>query len=200
MTERERFIALTSNEPLKSANAIVVLEGDGFNRLSKAHELYRDGWAPRVLISGGVNAPERGCYPATQMASRLSALGVPESQIIIEEKSLHTRQQAIEVLSIAKQQGWRRILLVASHYHQYRAYLTFLRVSQEWELTLEILNAPACELSWFEPLPYGSRASLLVDEFQKIEEYGRLGHIATFEDALLDHERKDLSAKQLAIE
>ena len=191
MTVREKFIVLVANEPPKKADAIVVLEGDGFHRIPKAVQLYKSGWAPLVLISGGIDAPERGSFPAAQMSRQLTALGVPADRILLEDRSLHTRHQAEEVLTIAQQRGWSGILLVASHYHQYRAFLTFLRVAQERALGLEIVNAPAADLPWFEALPWGVRADLLDQEFQKIDEYGRLGHIATFEEGLLHQQSKE---------
>jgi uncharacterized SAM-binding protein YcdF (DUF218 family) len=184
MTLREKFIALVGNEPLRKADSIVVLEGDGFHRIRKTHELYEEGWAPLVLISGGIDAPDRGSYPAVQMAEKLAGLGVPRDCMLLEDRSLHTRHQAEEVMTIAQQRGWSGILLVASNFHQYRAYLTFLRVAQERRLELEIVNAPARDLPWFEKLHWGARIDLLEQEFDKIEEYARRGHVATFEEAL----------------
>lgn len=196
MTLREKFIVLVGNEPLSKADSVVLLEGDGFHRIRKAHELYQAGWAPLILVSGGIEAPDRGSYPAAQMADKLTGLGVPRNCILLEDRSLHTRHQAEEVMTIAQQRGWRDILLVASNYHQYRAYLTFLRVAQERGLELRIVNAPARDLAWFEKLPWGSRVDLLDQEFEKIEEYARLGHVATFEEALQHQRAKESRAAE----
>lgn len=53
--------------------------------------------------------------------------GVPTSAVIHEDRSLNTKEQAVEVVRMAIKNSWKRLVLVASHEHQYRAYLTFLR-------------------------------------------------------------------------
>ena len=53
--------------------------------------------------------------------------GVPRDAIIHEKKSQNTREQAIEVINMAKANNWKKVILVATHEHQYRAYLTFLK-------------------------------------------------------------------------
>ena len=110
--------------------------------------------------------------------------GISRDAIIMEDISLNTREQAVKVTGIISQNSWRRVILVASHYHQYRAYLTFLKVILENELKIDIINAPANYLNWFEDMGWGRRYDLLQDEFGKIEKYGKMGHIASFEQAI----------------
>ena len=91
-------------------------------------------------------------------------------------------------MELARSRNWTRVILVASHYHQYRAFLTFLKARSEAGLDLEILNAPVRDLPWFEATPWGRRLDLLESEFSKIEAYAGMGHIATFQEGI-EHQR-----------
>ena len=183
MTDQEKFICIISNDRLKKSDAIIILEGDGFNRIAQGAKLFKEGWAPFVIISGGVVNPPHS-IPAQDMLSHLIEAGVPENNIILEEKSLNTRDQGVEIMKLANEKKWKRIIIVASHYHQYRAYLTFLKAMRDSGSTLEIINAPARDLLWFSNDEQGMRFDLLKGEFERIHAYAQKGHIASFEDAL----------------
>ena len=44
ITDREKFIALVDNDSIDKSDVIVLLEGDGYNRYSKAVELFKKGY------------------------------------------------------------------------------------------------------------------------------------------------------------
>jgi uncharacterized SAM-binding protein YcdF (DUF218 family) len=184
LTERERLIALIDNEPLKKADVIVLLEGDGYNRITEAVKLYKQGFSKRIVVSGGILDKKYGSFPAKQLVPRLTKRGVSFKDIIIDEKSKHTQEQSVEVLKLAKKNKWSRLLLVASHYHQYRAFLTFLKTMRNMKLKIQIINAPARELPWFKKNTWGRRIDLLKAEFERIENYRKLGHVATFREGI----------------
>ncbi len=184
MHEKELFFALVDTDVLYKSDAIILLEGDGFNRLDKCVELFDSQYAPVVVISGGVDNYQCGSFPASKMKEELLAKHVPESSIILESKSTNTREQSLEVISLAKLHDWKSIIIVASHYHQYRAYLTFLQAMQEFKIDLIIMNAPATKISWFFETPWGVRSELFYSEMNKIEQYRQLGHIASYEFAI----------------
>jgi uncharacterized SAM-binding protein YcdF (DUF218 family) len=183
ISERETFFALVSNDPLKKADAIVILEGDGLERIEEGVRLFKDGWAPLIVISGGLAKPPHS-IPATQMLPHVLARNVPAYSVVLEEKSLNTREQAVEIMTLAAARGWKRIIITVSHYHQYRAYLTLLKAMQQRGMLLEMINAPARQLPWFTPGEDGTRADLLQDEFDRIERYGSKGHVATYAEAI----------------
>jgi len=184
LTLREKFIVLINNDILKKADALVLLEGDGLYRVKRCVELFNLGYGDQIIFSGDAYKPEYGSYPAEYIIPELIKYGIPVSSIIIENKSKNTREQAEEVLKIVTDRGWKRIILIASNYHQYRAYLTFLKVILEKELKLELINGSANELPWFQKVDWGTRYDLLESEFLKIEEYGEKGHIASYKEAI----------------
>lgn len=186
---REKLNILIFNEPLKKADAIILLEGDGYFRLSHAADLYKQKWASKIVISGGVIDKNYGSFPAKNLATRLIKMNIAQKDIIIENESRHTREQAINVMDLVKKNKWKKIILVASHYHQLRAFLTFLKVTQEIKIKLQIINSSARDLSWFTKNKWGKRIDLLESEFRKIKEYNK--HMASFSEAILYQKWKE---------
>lgn len=191
MTEREIVIALVDNDGLKKSDAIVLLEGDGLNRYEKAVTLYKQNWASRIIFSGGIVDYEYGSFPFSDVLPHMLIKGVPESDIIHEDKSLNTREQAVEVINLAVSNGWNRLILVATHEHQYRAYLTFLRVVLDTGSNIILYNSPVRNLTWFTSNPWGRRIDRLKQEFDRIDKYSGLGHLATYEEAIIYQEWKE---------
>jgi len=184
LTTREKFIILVDNDTIKVSDVIVLLEGDGLFRVKKAVELYHNNYAKKIIFSGGIFDPKYGSFPKEYIIPELIQGGISSEDIIIEGTSLSTRDEAIEVMALCKQNSWKRIILVASHYHQYRAYLTFIKAMQEAELLIEIINGTSQNLKWFEETGWGNRYDLLAQEFLRIEKYSEFGHLATFEEAV----------------
>lgn len=184
MTEREQLIAIVDNDILTPSDAIVMLEGDGYCRVEKAAGLYLRGIAPKIVFSGGITDYEYGSYPFSDVLPHLLKAGVKAEAIIHEDRSLHTRAQAVEVVKMAKDKGWKKLALVASHEHQYRAYLTFLREVLDTKSGIILYNAPARNLGWFKETKWGERFNRLEQEFNRIEKYSAMGHLATFAEAI----------------
>ena len=125
-----------------TADAIVVLGGatfppvpprleidvdDGFDRLLHGLRLWRAGKAPWLILSGGA-MPELDGSPVTEAASlRSLALeyGVPDTALVLEERSRTTRENALYVAEILRARGLRRVLLVTSASHMRRALGVF---------------------------------------------------------------------------
>lgn len=107
-----------------------------------------------------------------------------EQDLIHENKSKNTREQAVEVVRLAIRKGWKRLALVASHEHQYRAYLTFLREVLDTDSGIILYNAPVRNLNWFVDSGWGMRFDRLSDEFDRIEKYSRSGHLASANEVI----------------
>jgi uncharacterized SAM-binding protein YcdF (DUF218 family) len=184
MTDCEKFIAIVDNDILEKSDAIVLLEGDGLNRYQKAVELYNSKFANKIIFSGGITDYEYGSFPFSDVLPHILKTGVPSCDIIHEDKSLNTREQAIEVMKISIQNGWKKLILVATHEHQYRAYLTFLREVIETGSKIIVYNCPARNLGWFAESGWGMRFDNLEKEFERIELYSKMNHLATYKQAI----------------
>ena len=183
LTDREKFISIVDNDLLVKSDAIILLEGDGFNRYRHVAELYSYGWAPKIIFSGGITDYKYGSFPFSDIRGKLIDTGVREEDILHEGRSLNTKEQANEVLRIVSELKWNKLILVASCEHQYRAYLTFLRNILDQKNGILLFNS-SVHLSWFEDCDWGIRYDRIDQEFERIEKYSSLGHLATFKEAI----------------
>ena len=186
MTEKELFLILTNSTKVSYADAVILLEGDGFSRIPKAISLINEGWAKSLVFSGGIDNESAGSFPFEKCKDIFLDAGYDINNIILESNSQNTRQQALEIIELCLKNNWKKIILVASHYHQYRAFLTFLKVLEEKDLfeRIEIFNSPAI-LNWIEESDSGKkRLDLLKEEFIKIEKYRLNHHVSSYASAL----------------
>lgn len=183
MPPSETFLALLYNGPVYKADALVVLCGeDAEPRIPMAAALMNGGGALNVVLSGGIDQPPRWKGARTLYGPMLGK-GVPHEKVIVEGESQNTREQAVNVVALAKERDWKRLILIASAYHMPRAFLTFLKAVDDVGLgeTLQLQPFVASQLAWGEA-PDGmteTRLELAQVDARKISEYN--GHVATFE-------------------
>ena len=123
-----------------TADAIVVLGGainaprdsrrppnlsDAADRIWHAARLYHAGKAPLLVLSGGVHNEEDYLPEAQAMQIFLKDLGVPPSAMLLESRSLNTRQNARFTADLLQTRGLRKVLLVTSALHMRRAQALF---------------------------------------------------------------------------
>ena len=129
---------LRISEPPRPSDAIVVFAGGvgesgragvGVQeRVSKAVSLFREGVAPRVIISSGFVFTLR---EAEMMKAIAIANGVPAEAIILEEQASNTYENVEFTNRLLRQMQWRRIALVSSPYHMRRALMTWRKVAPD---------------------------------------------------------------------
>lgn len=95
------------------------------SRLDQALDLYKRGFFPAVIVSGGVG--KEGWDEAQVMADYLAARGVPRSAIILDSQGSNTYLTALHCAQIAQARGFRSVVLVSHFYHLPRARLAFAR-------------------------------------------------------------------------
>src|SRR5579863_292668 len=114
---------------------------------------------------------------AAYMRDRAIQMGVPAEAIIVEDTSLHTRENAEQVLSILKQHNLSRIILVTSPFHQLRTYLTFAKVLQPDNI--KIINHYADTDEW-HPMTWflsEEHRKLVKSETERIKIYREKGDL-----------------------
>lgn len=184
ITDREIIMAIVDNDCLSTSSAAILLEGDGFFRFQKAVDLYNQGTVTKIVFSGNIIDKDYGSFPFEEIKPFIVNGGIPEEDLIHEDKSLNTRQQAVEIIKMAIKNGWKRLVLVASHEHQYRAYLTFLREVLDTKSGIILYNAPVRNLNWFIDDGWGMRFDRLSAEFERIEKYSAMGHLANAHEVI----------------
>lgn len=73
---------------------------------------------------------------ARYMREKAMMMGVPSEALLLEEESLHTRENAEYVLALLKKYNLRHVILVTSPFHQLRTFLTFAKVFQTHNITI----------------------------------------------------------------
>ena len=184
ITDREIIMASVDNDCLTKSAAAILLEGDGFFRFQKAVDLYNKGTVSKIVFSGNIIDKSYGSFPFEEIKPFIVKGGVPEKDLIHEDKSLNTRQQAVEIVKMAIKNEWKKLALVASHEHQYRAYLTFLREVLDTKSGIILYNAPARNLNWFIDDGWGTRFERLSVEFERMEKYSAIGHLANMQEVV----------------
>jgi uncharacterized SAM-binding protein YcdF (DUF218 family) len=118
-------------DPLVKSDAIFVLDGKSPHRELEAVVLFREGWAPRVVIShprSDVAEDVRRAFdlpPEQEGAFQLlRRAGVPEGAIIRLDRIVDNTLQELEVdFEYARTHGFRRVIIVSSPYHTRRIRL-----------------------------------------------------------------------------
>jgi uncharacterized SAM-binding protein YcdF (DUF218 family) len=116
-------------KPCQAANAIVAVSGgDTAARTREAITLYQNGWAPKLIFSGAAQ-DKSGPSNAEVMSREAKAAGVPSTDIITEEYSETTKQNAEKTQTIFEKNNISSVIVVTSAYHQRRAGLEFAKRS-----------------------------------------------------------------------
>ncbi|MGV8026211.1 MAG: YdcF family protein [Anaerolineaceae bacterium] len=113
-------------EPAVSPRKYVEINSAG-DRVFAAAQLYRDGKAPILILSGGnINWLNNGSStPADQMAEILTFLDVPSSAMILENTSKNTYENALNTKEIITENGFKTVLLITSAMHMPRSVMLF---------------------------------------------------------------------------
>lgn len=134
-------------EDVHTADAIVVLGGGlgaplpprlhadlngASDRYLHGTRLYKAGKAPVLILSGGHVFDQEGVKGESNHAAELlMEWGVPESAIVIEDKSRNTLQNAQFTREILVNEGWENVILVTSAAHMPRSVDAFNRAGVE---------------------------------------------------------------------
>jgi uncharacterized SAM-binding protein YcdF (DUF218 family) len=111
-----RQVLTVDSGPVK-ADVMVVMGGAWLERPQRAAELFKQGEAPKILVSGS------GDYESNE--EFLEKGGVPEAAIMLESQSHTTRENAEFSIPLLRQMGAHRVIIVTSWYHSRRALMCF---------------------------------------------------------------------------
>ena len=136
---------LDVSDQLAKADAIVAISGDTGARAETAIGLWKQGYAPVLVFSGGSSDPE-SVASAELMKRAAVAAGVPANAILVEGTAATTEENAERVAELMKSSGLGSAILVTSPFHQRRAAILFEREFGRAALTFR--NHPVDDPSW----------------------------------------------------
>jgi uncharacterized SAM-binding protein YcdF (DUF218 family) len=94
-------------------------------RVAQAVALHKAGIAPFILCTGGLgDNPPTEAQAGKELAQKL---GVPASQVLEEDRSDSTPENARFAARICRERGWKSVVLVSQPYHLWRARRLFER-------------------------------------------------------------------------
>lgn len=112
-----------------AADVIVAVSGgDTQARTAEAVRLFQGGWAKKLIFSGAA-ADKTGPSNAKAMRQQAIASGVSASDILIEESSENTRENATKTSALFQQHNISSVILVTSSYHARRVDMEFTRAA-----------------------------------------------------------------------
>ena len=167
---------------MESADAIFVLAGGRVDRWLEGVELYRERIAPTIVLSPGLitkaeyDLRARGIrYPPEAEIARdaMLQLGVPADAIRILSGTVdNTAHEAEALHQMARDAGWRRLVIVTSPYHTRRTGFAFRREFRDSGVTIRVRGSRFDESD--PPHWWRHRADIrfVTSELQKLALYG----------------------------
>ena len=164
---------------LKKSDCILVLGSHDTRVAERGAELYLQGWAPLLILSGGLERLTKESW--TESEARLFARiaiekGVPSEAILVEEKSTNTGENILFTQQLLKERGLdlQRFLLVQKPYMERRSFATF---HKQWPGKDLIVTSPQIALQDYatNELPLERVIQIMVGDLQRIKVYAEKG-------------------------
>lgn len=141
-----RFFSVATGT--KGADAIVVLSGRIETRFPRALELYRQGYAPRILLTDprlhrealrGVICDE---HREAEAMLRCYGLDVPLATIPSDKGgATSTFDEAYDTLAYCLKNRYRHIIIVTDEYHTRRSLYAFKKIFKQTAIKVESMGA-----------------------------------------------------------
>ena len=145
ISDKNRLVEICPNykkgKCSQKIDAVIAISGGNTAlRTREAIEIFKSVEAKKLIFSGA-NSNPKVLSDARQMANLARKQGIlEEEEILLEEKAQNTHQNAQFTAKIIKQNGYKRVILTTSKYHQTRARLEFEKALEG--SGVEVISAP----------------------------------------------------------
>ncbi len=175
---------LQLKQPLRKADIIVGFGSFDDNVARRAAELYHQGWAPRILFTGGLGRCTEGLFiepEAVRFAGVAMDLGVPREAICLEDRSTNTREniEFTRELILRHALPHHRILGVHKPYMERRIHAA---MGVYWPEQSFCVTSPRMTLEEYlrdaarQGMTREDAISVIVGDFQRIDLYAKKGY------------------------
>ena len=114
-----------------AADAIVAVSGgDTFARAQKAIDMYKAGWASKIIFSGASADPD-SISNAEAMRRIAESDDIPAEDVYLDEHSQDTKENAANAVDILHRLEAKSAILVSSPYHLRRVKMNFMAVDDK---------------------------------------------------------------------
>ena len=173
---------LELRQPLEKADCIVGFGNFNDEIARRAAELYHQGYAPKVLFTGGLGRNTQGLFPepeAVRFAKVAMECGVPEEDIILEERSTNTKENILFTREKLQRLPHERILGVHQPFMERRiwAAMGVYWPEAEFRVTSPRVTIPEyLEHAKRQGVTEEAAVSVIVGDLQRMELYAKLGY------------------------
>ena len=164
---------------LEKSDCIFALGSHDLRVADRAAELYLQGWAPLVIMSGGLGNVTKDVWtePEADQFARIAVdKGVPASAILIENKSTNTGENIVFTRKLLEQENIdpQSFILVQKPYMERRTFATF---QKQWPGKKMLVTSPQIS---FEDYPTNEISmerviNIMVGDLQRIRYYPEKG-------------------------
>ncbi|KAK0041405.1 YdcF family protein [Biomphalaria pfeifferi] len=173
---------------LVKSEVMIVLGNDDPRSAEYAADLFHEGWAPLVVISGKEGSGTRGKLPVSMteadvFCNIMTARGVPRENIILEKEATNTGQNIQFTQRFLRSLGHqpKSILIVTKSLMELRAALTFQKQWENSEAVHLCVSSPPLSLLEYPSADVGTLDQVLeylLVHFKKFTDYAKCGHQA----------------------
>ena len=170
-------------EPEK-ADCIVGFGNFNTNIARRAAELYHQGYAPKILFTGGLGRNTEGLLPepeAVRFAKVAMECGVPECDIILEDKSTNTKENIDFTRNKLMELGVPHAHILGVHQPFMERRIT-AAIGVYWpELDFTVTSPQVTIPQYLEDsqrqgITENAAVSVIVGDFQRMDLYAKLGY------------------------
>ena len=175
---------LGMHQQLRKADVIVGFGNFNTDIARRAAELYRAGYAPKILFTGGLGRNTEGLLPepeAVRFAKVAMECGVPEENIILEPNSTNTKENIVFTRERLESLGipHDRILGVHQPFMERRikAAMGVYWPECNFRVTSPQVTIPEyLEAASRQGVSPNASVSVIVGDFQRMDLYAKLGY------------------------
>jgi len=167
------------NHVLAKSDCILALGSHDLRVADRVAELYHQGLAPLVIMSGGLGnfTQEIWTEPeADKFATIAIEKGVPEEAILIENKSTNTGENILFTQKLLKEKGLnpQSFIVVQKPYMERRSYATF---KKHWPDKKLMVTSPQISFETYPTaeIPLERVIHIMVGDLQRIKYYPEKG-------------------------
>lgn len=175
---------LCLNRKPEKADCIVGFGNFNTNIARRAAELYHQGYAPKVLFTGGLGRNTEGLLPepeAVRFAKVAMECGVPEKDILLEDKSRNTKENILFTRELLEHNGILSGRLLGVHQPFMERRIT-AAMGVYWPEADFQVTSPQVTIEEYladakrQGVSENASISVIVGDFQRMDLYARLGY------------------------
>ncbi len=149
---------LICEDPLQKADALFVLSGGGYDRGNEAAKVFEEGYAPKIICTGGNEVVEFKVFNIDTLESDLTVANlkrqqVPDSVIVEIREGTSTKEEASIILNYCKSHQLQTVIVLSSKLHTHRINEVFRKPLKEVGVQLIVHGAPNSrfdEMLWWQ--------------------------------------------------